>query len=389
MTCEIDKSTLEAAKEAPKKLDLPEGVPPLTSLYMYITDACNLRCRHCWISPMYDPGCSKGHFLKPQYVKKAIDEARSLGLASVKLSGGEPFLHPEIQEILSIIDIQGFKINIESNGTLIDQHTAQFLRTLGKFSFISVSVDGVDSATHDWFRGVTGSFEKAISGINHLVAQKIFPQLICTLHKYNEAQIEQMIDMAASLGCSSIKFNHIQPIGRGKTGNEDLRLSPDKILELYTMVEERLSKNSGLMVFFDVPYAFKRIRKLAYDPLGRCNVKNILGILADGRVSICGIGEAVPELIFGHVEEDSLADIWLDDPTLQELREQIPGQLEGICAECVHRNFCLGHCVAQSFFMTKKLNSPFWFCEYARQKNIFPENRIKNKAMTRQGAGNG
>jgi SynChlorMet cassette radical SAM/SPASM protein ScmF len=344
---------------------------------MYISDACNLRCRHCWISPLYSPSRDKGHFLKVEYIKKAIREARSLGLRTVKLSGGEPFLHPDIRKILSLISDQGFGINIETNGTKIGPEMAGFLREIETFCCISVSVDGLDAKTHDWFRGVSGCFDQAVAGIKNLVAANIRPQLICTLHQRNAYQTEKMIDMAASLGCSSIKFNHIQPMGRGKTDPDGLRLAPEQILDLYAMVEKRMDKNNGIRVFFDVPYAFKSLRKLVYDPLGRCHVKNILGILADGRVSICGVGEAVPELIFGHVAEDSLRDIWLTHPVLQEIREIIPKKMEGVCSECIHRNFCLGNCIAQNFFITKKLTSPFWFCQYARENNQFPENRLK------------
>jgi len=378
MPCDTHNSDEAASAENNAvKPDLPDGVPPLTSLYLYISDACNLNCRHCWITPVYSPSRENGHFLQPEYIEKAIQEAGSLGLRTVKLTGGEPFLHPDIREILSLISNYGFKINIETNGTKIDPGMARYLRETEKFFFISVSLDGLEAKSHDWFRGVNGSFNKAVDGIKNLVDQNIHPQLICTLHRKNEAQIDQMIDKAASLGCSSIKFNHIQPMGRGRTDPDGIRLAPDRILELYKKIDQRIRRENCIRVYLDVPYAFKSMRNLVNDRLGRCHVKNILSILAGGRISLCGIGETVADLIFGHVGKNSLKDIWLTHPVLQEIREQIPGEMEGVCAECIHRNFCMGHCIAQSYLMSKKLNSSFWFCQYARERNLFPESRLK------------
>ena len=62
------------------QLDLPEGVPPLTSLYIYAAGSCNLACRHCWIVPKFQPDGVGGPYVKLEYVEKAIREGKPLGL---------------------------------------------------------------------------------------------------------------------------------------------------------------------------------------------------------------------------------------------------------------------------------------------------------------------
>ena len=148
MGCEPEVLT-NKAPAAQCKPDLPEGVPPLTSLYMYIAGSCNLACRHCWISPTYEPDNSKGQFLKLEYVKKAVTEAKPLGLRSVKLTGGEPMLHPQFREIVDYLDSEGIDIIIETNGTLIDKETSFYLKSKKKITFISVSIDGDRAETHE------------------------------------------------------------------------------------------------------------------------------------------------------------------------------------------------------------------------------------------------
>ena len=139
---------------------LAEGVPPLSTLYMYIAGACNLACHHCWISPHFDPAAASGRFLPLELACKAVVQGKPLGLSSVKLTGGEPMLHPRFREIVSFLADAGLGITIETNGTLLNESLASFLREMG-VGCISVSLDGADATTHEALRGVPGSFHRA------------------------------------------------------------------------------------------------------------------------------------------------------------------------------------------------------------------------------------
>ena len=75
---------------------------------------------------------------------------------------------------------------------------------------------------------------------------------------------------------------------------------------------------------------------------GICGIYGILGVLANGSYALCGIGETVPELVFGHASKDPLADVWKDNPVLREIREGLPRRLGGICGECLMKGVCLG-----------------------------------------------
>ncbi len=107
---------------------------------------------------------------------------------------------------------------------------------------------------------------------------------------------------------------------------------------------------------------------------------NILGVLADGELSLCGIGVTVPELIYGHIERDSLREVWCNSPGLNQLRVQIPRQLKGICGNCLHRDFCLATCVANSYHVTGTLTAPYQFCHIADGLGFFPASR-KRKSL--------
>jgi SynChlorMet cassette radical SAM/SPASM protein ScmF len=379
MGCEPELLKREATTMTTRKLDLPEGVPPLSSLYMYIAGSCNLACRHCWIEPDYQTDIKNGKFLKLEYIKKAVAEAKPLGLHSVKLTGGEPTLHPQIFEIVEYLDSENIAIFMETNGTLIDDKMARFLKSKPHFDFISVSVDGAKPETHDKLRGIKGSFKKAVIGIKTLSKAGFRPQIICTLHKGNIAESKDLIRLAESLGCDSVKFNLVQNMGRGDDFAEINGFKTKKIIGVFQNIERNIRPKSKINVYFDIPIAFKPIRNLLSGDTGRCTILNILSIISDGSISLCGIGVTIPELIFGHIAKDNLKHIWETSPKIRSLREEIPAKLKGICSDCMHRDLCLGTCVANNYHRTKSFSTPYFFCEDADLNDLFPRTRINSK----------
>jgi SynChlorMet cassette radical SAM/SPASM protein ScmF len=375
MSCETEETAVQAVSQTETKLHLPEGVPPLRSLYLYASGSCNLACRHCWITPTYQLGGDDGQHVQLEHVRKAIREAKPLGLQSVKLTGGEPTLHPQFRELVTLIDEAELKIVIETNGTLIDDDLAGFLKQASHVSFISVSLDGVTAETHEALRGVAGSYEWALNGIKVLVEAGFQPQIICTLHRGNVSQLEDIVALAEELGCGSVKFNIIQELGRGEQFAEEQGLGVAKIIQLHWRVESELVPQNELRIHFDIPFAFYPIPKLLHDSLSRCAILTILGLLASGELSLCGVGVTVPELIYGHVERDDLREVWCYSPGLTDLRDQIPAQLEGVCGQCLHRDICLGSCVANNFHAAGRLNAPYQFCDRANALGLFPVSR--------------
>jgi len=374
MPCEVEQTSTQNEIVT----DLPEGVPPLTSLYLYVSGACNLACRHCWITPTFQSTGNGGQHVALEYVRRAIREAKPLGLQSVKLTGGEPTLHPQFRELVSLIDEAELNIIIETNGTLIDDGLARFLQETPAVSFISVSLDGVDAGTHDALRNVPGSFEQAVAGIRALVEVGFRPQVICTLHRGNAGQMADVVALAQELGCGSVKFNHVQGVGRGDSFRAGNGLSVEEVLQLYRRMEDELVPQTDIPIYFDVPFAFFPIRRMLDNRIGHCGILNILGLLSGGELALCGIGTTVPDLVYGRMAGDSLREVWCESPGLLSLRAQIPAQLEGICAGCIHREFCLGSCVANNYHEAGRLNVPYWFCDRAEALGLFPESRRRD-----------
>ena len=352
---------------------------PLNQIYFYLTEGCNLRCRHCWIAPRYQTEGTSYPVLDLDLFKSIIEQARPLGLIGVKLTGGEPLLHPQIQEILRFIRTQDLRLTVETNGVLCTPELAQKMATC-KNAFVSVSLDGADNETHEWVRGVAGCFEKALRGIRNLVEAGFRPQVIMSIMRHNKDQMESIVGLAERLGAGSVKFNLVQPTAKGEQLHESGEaLSIDKLVELGWWAENTLSASADLPIYYDHPAAFRPLGKMYGNNgngCGTCGILGILGVLANGFFALCGIGKTVPELVFGNAGNDSLQDIWNCNPVLTELREGLPHRLKGICGACLMKGICLGSCVAQNYYRSKNLWAPFWFCQEAHNKGLFPESRI-------------
>jgi SynChlorMet cassette radical SAM/SPASM protein ScmF len=351
-------------------------------IYFYLTEGCNLACRHCWIAPKYQ---SEGHSyaaLDVQLFHSIIKQAKPLGLSGVKLTGGEPLLHPQIREIFDVIRKEDLRLIVETNGVLCTPELAQEI-ALSKHSFVSVSLDGVDAETHEWVRGIPGCFEAAIDGTKNLVNAGFKPQIIMTLMRRNRDQVEAMVHLAEQLGAGSIKFNVLQPTARGEKMHEAREtLNIEELVELGRWVETALSASTSLRLIYSHPMAFRPLGKMFGsngDGCAVCGILGILGVLADGSYALCGIGETVPELVFGHANKDLLDDVWHNNPVLIEIREGMPHRFEGICRSCVAKNICLGNCVAQNYYRSKNLWAGYWYCEKAKDQRLFPETRMKPK----------
>ena len=353
------------------------GMYPLKTLYFYLTEGCNLACRHCWMGPRFDATGSHYPTLSVELFETAIREAKPLGLSGAKLTGGEPLLHPHFVRLLEIIRREDLKLTIETNGLLCTPLiAAEIAKSPNRF--VSVSIDGTDAATHEGVRGVPGAFEASCQAVRNLAAAGIRPQIIFTVMRSNAAQVDAMVRMAEVLGATSLKYNVVQPTARGEKLHENQEtLGIAELIALGRHVEQELAPKTKLKLVFHYPPAFRALQHIANgDGCATCGIFGILGVIASGKYALCGIGEQVPELIFGEVGKDKLEDVWRENTILRSLREGLPGRLEGVCGRCLMKSRCLGSCVAQNYYSKSSLWAPFWFCEQAEEAGLFPASRL-------------
>lgn len=143
---------------------------------------CNLRCTHCFVS--CGPGDDRHPFMTRDEVRDRVAEALPLGVREFYFTGGEPFLHPEMLEILSDTLAHG-PCTVLTNGTLFTAKRLEAMRRLSDLSRYSleirVSLDSWRPGDHDRIRG-TGSFARTMTGLSRLAEYGLLPIVTVTQH---------------------------------------------------------------------------------------------------------------------------------------------------------------------------------------------------------------
>jgi SynChlorMet cassette radical SAM/SPASM protein ScmF len=371
--------------------ELPEGVPPLRAFYLYLSSSCNLRCRHCWITPEFSGGKAlPGKTIDLEALRAAVTEGKTIGLSSAKLTGGEPMLHPQFKELVELLTAEGLNLNMETNGTLMTKEMAHFLKEKSRVGCISVSIDSPVAAEHDAFRGVKGAFEGVLRGLDFLVeAGFTNVQVIMAVHHGNIHQVEKLVGLAAEHKAGSVKFNVVTPTGRGITMEErGETLTFEERLDFARYVDNELRPKSKIDIILPMPTALMPLSQIwrTRGSCADCGVIGILGILGGGEIALCGIGKTIPELVYGHLGKDSIRDIWFNHPLIHSLREDIRNveAYPGVCGSCIHARTCRTGCVAANYGYSGKLVSPGRLCDEAERRGVFPASRKRTVAGHKQ-----
>ncbi|HTW92819.1 MAG TPA: radical SAM protein [bacterium] len=382
--CETNTDVDSPATRPPS---LPEGVPPLGAYYLYLSSSCNLRCRHCWITPGFtaDGRPDPGNVVDLNALREAVREGKTLGLCHAKLTGGEPMLHPRFLEIVDMLTEENIGMDMETNGTLLTAEAARHLREKTKLAFISLSLDGRDAETHDAFRRVPGAFDAVLRGLGYLVnAGYKNCQVIMSVHHGNRDQIEDVVKLAASRGAASVKLNPVTMTGRGALMHEQGEgLGFDDYLALARWVSGDLRPKAPIPVILEMPPGMVSFRELwrTHGRAGDCGVLGVLGILGTGEIALCGIGQTHPEFVYGRLGENRIRDIWLSNPIILALRRELEAadSYPGICGECIFAKRCRTSCVADNYIHSGRLVSPNWLCAEAARRGAFPSGRAQRK----------
>ncbi|MEL7058735.1 MAG: radical SAM protein [Acidobacteriota bacterium] len=177
-----------ALEEAPRRATAPstEAVPhvrlrSLDTLWFQVAGTlCNLACSHCFVS--CSPTNRTHEMLSLEEVERTLAEAVALGVKEYYFTGGEPFLNPEMEEILAAALSCG-PTSVLTNGLLLDARRCERLAALQETSSYSldvrISLDGTDAGTNDPIRG-PGTFERVLDAARHLEAAGLDPVLTVT-----------------------------------------------------------------------------------------------------------------------------------------------------------------------------------------------------------------
>lgn len=315
--------------------------PRLTYLFFELADACNLSCIHCGSN-----ACPEKHtYLPIEFVKMVLYQvANAFSSESIMicLSGGEPLLHPNLFEIITISKKYGFSCGITTNGTLIDLTAAKKLVDSGVDS-ITFSLDGLED-THDWFRNTSGSFGRAMQGIQNVINYskgRILIQITTVVHTKNFHQLNELFELACAAGVDSWRVINLEPIARALE-HRKLLLNARQFRQLLEFIsEKRYSVKTPIDITYGCShYLTEEFERVVRDNYFICGSGIfVASILCNGDIYSCLDIERRPELVQGNINVDDFVDVW--HIRFQIYRKNRSLECE-MCCKCIDRDFCCG-----------------------------------------------
>lgn len=320
-----------------------------------VTKRCNLKCVHCYAHATETAASDE---LSTEEGKALIDDLAQFGVPVLLFSGGEPLVRPDLPELAAYAVQKGMRAVISTNGTLITKSMAKTLKEIG-LSYVGISLDGME-AINDQFRGVPGSFQKALTGIENCKEAGIKVGLRFTINKANADEIPRIFDLLEEKDIPRVCFYHLVYAGRGsKLVEEDLsheqsREAVDLIMDRTKDLHDRGFAKEVLTVdnHADGPYLYLRLKE--EDPERAEEVLKLLK-MNEGNNSGRGIGciswdgsvhadQFWRHHSFGNVRQRPFSEIWTDasDPLLSKLKEK-KNHVTGRCARCRWLTVCGGN----------------------------------------------
>lgn len=187
------------------------------------TFACNLRCRHCFVGPD-----RRGRAMPLERFLEALRDAQALGVASLQLTGGEPFVHPERLALLQHLAGSAVPTGISTNGTRLGRDDIALLRN-SQVS-LCLSIDGPEPV-HDALRG-PGALATTRRAATHCARYEVPFDVSTTVTRESLPHTARTVGIAVDLGARGVHLGPLQRLGGRSDGLAGQQLDEDDTVEL-------------------------------------------------------------------------------------------------------------------------------------------------------------
>lgn len=346
---------------------------------LLITERCNLACKYCFAETSEDK-----EDMPTEIGYKAIDEAMKLpfDFFTLEFAGGEPFTRFDVfTDIVHYTEKKAQKshkkvtIIVQSNGTLIDDEIAKFIKVhnIG----VGISLDGpkyINDKTR-CFHGGKSSYNKTLEGIKKLKEQNIKFGVLAVVHVYNYDKAEETMDHFISLGASQVRFNPILFLGRASLHWDDVGIKAEdyfifmkNILNYYRDNELSVKEANLEKMIRNITVKTRDFRCMR-SPCG--GGYDYIVVDPKGDLYPCAQFNHVKELCMGNINDvnGSIGSCFMNNEITREMRSRTVNNI-GQCKGCTWRHFCGGGCSLDPYIRHGTLYSNGPQCDY--YKKMYP-----------------
>ena len=320
----------------------------LRELFIEVTNHCYQKCIHCSSSA----DCN-GPEIPFQNFKHLIDDAIPMGLESVTLSGGEPFLYSDLQKVLQYLNEKKLYTSIytcgvikNENGKLCSIPSIDFaeLVCIG-LKRVIFSLHGQNAEVQDQIASTEGSFDMVMRSLDSAIQTGIKVELHIVPMKMNLHGIEDILELAKDKGITKVSLLRFVPQGRGSLVMEP---SKEDYIWLKDIYPKWVKEYPEIQTRMGTPF-----NCLTFDGKACTAGQDKLLINAYGEYMPC---EAFKYMhgIRPTIYDTKIKEVWMNDTLLNALRHL---QLKdvSICSNCPLRNNCKGGCPGQRMHLNGNL----------------------------------
>lgn len=293
---------------------------PLQYVDIVVNFSCNLKCLHCSQTKLEKPKTARRLTLADY--KLLAQECIKLGVIHFSFQGGEVFLYPELEEVIKNFQPKKSLISITTNGTLLNKDKIVRLKRIG-VDILNISLDSAIAQEHDNFRGIKGTFARAMEALELALNNGLLVKINTTITHQNlhSPGIQKLLDFAIK---KKIILNPILAAPVGKWSNNWENLVTEDDTEFINDLHEK------------TPYVRRDVHA-NYLGYGCPAIKEVLYITPYGDVLPC------PFLHFslGNILEDSLEEIRERGLKLKIFAEYHPKCLAAEDKEFLRKYLCI------------------------------------------------
>jgi len=309
--------------------------PPKVTLG--ITEACPLRCRHCYADCAAAP--KPGELPTDRWLA-LLERLIADGVIQVYIEGGEPLAKPGVMHVIARAAREAMTL-LRTHGTLVDDATADALAAAG-VGRVLVDLMGADAATHEAATGVAGSFDAACGGIRRLVARGVRTDVLVVLTRQSAPGLNALLRLAADLGAERVGVLRLYPLGRARRTWGEIALS----------LEEQMAAVRGL----DPPPGLGVMQ--SWHPHDKNCCWQAATVNAFGRAVGCMYLREFVD--FGDAASVRYLDLWAQNPLYRQLRS---GKVESTAGDPAASDGTRGGCRATAYAFHGRWDAPDPFDE--------------------------
>ena len=312
----------------------------LNEITLEITQQCPNFCIHC--SSLSSLTCQIQ--LDWDAIKAAIDDAISLGVTIISLSGGEPFLHPDILKIVRYIHSCQAACNIYTGGIYHDgiQYMPlpeSMLRALcGQVDKLIYNIEAADEQTYEEIMGVKGGFHHMITSIQRSVRMGLLVESHTVLMKINYQLIPQIFELCEKLKVSKLSFLRLVMQGRALENVSKTYLTDEEITDAKKIIRQCSEDFSG-KIRLGMPLCDCLERKNCLAGTVKLNIRY------DGNVYPCeafkndlpsNLSSNKPE----NINDKPLRQIYAENDYLKDIRSHLENYVQmNTCETCISQYY--------------------------------------------------